>query len=195
MIAYGPDTALVVVDVQNDFADPAGSLYVRDGEQVVPIANREIELALAGGAPVFFTQDWHPPATPHFKKDGGIWPDHCVRDTWGAEFHPDLHLAGEVIRKGGDGEDGYSGFSVRDPVSGAAAETALGARLRALGVRRLVVLGLAGDYCVGATARDGRQLGWPVQVLREGVRFVGLDPGDEERTWHELEAAGVEAVG
>jgi len=195
MIDYGPDTALIVVDVQNDFADPKGSLYVRQGEQVVPIANREIERAAAAGSSVFYTQDWHPPDTPHFQKDGGIWPVHCVRETWGAQFHPDLKLAGEVVRKGTGGEDGYSGFSVRDPVSGEAAETVLGARLRALGIHSLAVLGLAGDYCVGATARDGHELGWPVSVLREGVRFVELNPGDEARTWRELDAAGVEAVG
>ena len=194
MIEYGPQTALVVVDVQNDFADPQGSLYVREGELVVPVANREIERARKSGAPVFYTQDWHPPDTPHFQKDGGIWPVHCVRDTWGAEFHPDLRVDGEVIRKGSEGEDGYSGFSVRDPVSGAAEETALGGKLRALGVRRLVVLGLAGDYCVGATAKDGREQGWPVTLLREGVRFVELNPGDTERTWRELAEAGVETV-
>ena len=194
MIEYGPPTALIVVDVQNDFADPKGSLYVQGGEQVVPVANREVERARAAGSPVFYTQDWHPPDTPHFQKDGGIWPVHCVKETWGAEFHPDLKVEGEVIRKGAEGEDGYSGFSVRDPVSGAAEETALGARLRALGVRRLVVIGLAGDYCVGATAKDGRAKGWPVTVLREGVRFVELNQGDTERTWRELDAAGVEAV-
>jgi nicotinamidase/pyrazinamidase len=195
MIDYGPDTALIVVDVQNDFADPKGSLYVRQGEQVVPIANREIERAAAAGSSVFYTQDWHPPDTPHFQRDGGIWPVHCVRETWGAQFHPDLKVMGEVVRKGAKGEDGYSGFCVRDPVSGEAAETVLGARLRALGIRSLAVLGLAGDYCVGATAKDGHELGWPVSVLRKGVRFVELNPGDEARTWRELAAAGVEVVG
>jgi nicotinamidase/pyrazinamidase len=160
----------------------------------VPVANREIERARRAGAPVFYTQDWHPEDTPHFQKDGGIWPVHCVHDTWGAELHPDLRVDGEVIRKGTEGEDGYSGFSVRDPVSGESEETALGGRLRALGVERLVVLGLAGDYCVGATAKDGRAQGWPVTLLRDGVRFVELNPGDTERTWRELAAAGVETA-
>ncbi len=191
MLEYGPDVALVVVDIQNDFADPRGSLYVRDGEAVVAAANREVQRARAAGSPVFYTQDWHPPSTPHFQTGGGIWPVHCVAGTWGAEFHPDLTVEGEVVRKGEGGEDGYSGFTVKDPVSGDSEATRLGGRLRELGVKRLVVLGLAGDYCVGATATDGRRLGWEVTVLRHGVRFVELKPGDTERTWKELEAAGV----
>lgn len=191
MTEYGPDTALIVVDVQNDFADPRGSLYVREGERVVPVANREIARARAAGSPVFYTQDWHPGSTPHFQKDGGIWPVHCVADTWGAEFHPGLEVAGDVVRKGSGGEDGYSGFTVKDPVSGDATATRLGNRLHELGVRRLVVLGLAGDYCVGATALDGARLGYEVTVLREGVRFVELKAGDSERAWREMDAAGV----
>lgn len=194
MVEYGPEVALIVVDVQNDFADPAGSLHVNEGERVVPVANREIRRAREAGSPVLYTQDWHPPSTPHFNTQGGIWPVHCVRETWGAELHPDLLVEGEVIHKGTGGEDGYSGFSVRDPVSGLERETVLGARLEALGAKRLVVLGLAGDYCVGSTALDGRRLGWPVTVLSEGVRFVELKPGDRERTWAELRAAGVRVV-
>src|SRR5918994_1384164 len=97
---YDPTTALLVVDVQNDFADPQGGLYVREGEKVVPFVNDEIGQARAAGAPVFYTQDWHPVSTPHFEKDGGIWPVHCVRDTWGAEFHPALAVEGPVVRKG-----------------------------------------------------------------------------------------------
>lgn len=117
-VAYGPGVALIVVDIQNDFADPKGTLYVKGGEAVVPVANREIERAVTAGSPVFYTQDWHPQSTPHFKKDGGIWPVHCVGGTWGAEFHPSLKIEGEVIRKGTEGEDGYSGFASRDPKSG-----------------------------------------------------------------------------
>ena len=86
--------ALIVVDVQNDFADPAGSLSVAGGEDVVPFINAQVEAALAAGAPVFYTQDWHPPSTPHFARDGGIWPVHCVAGTWGAELHPDLARRG-----------------------------------------------------------------------------------------------------
>ena len=123
MVGYDEHTALVVVDVQNDFADPGGSLYVREGEKVVPVINEHVEQARAKGAMIVYTQDWHPESTPHFQKDGGIWPVHCVQGTWGAELHPDLEVAGEVVRKGTGGEDGYSGFTVRDPTSGEEQQT------------------------------------------------------------------------
>jgi len=194
MTSYDPTVALVVVDVQNDFADPAGSLAVAGGPEVVAAANAEVRAAAAAGAPVLYTQDWHPADTPHFAKDGGTWPVHCVQDTWGAQLHPDLLVEGEVVRKGEHGEDGYSGFTMRDPVSGASVPTPLADRLRAAGVQRLVVLGLATDYCVRATALEGRELGWPVTVPWAAVRAVDLQPGDGERTRAELLAAGVEVV-
>lgn len=192
MAEHDPQTALVVVDVQNDFADPKGSLYVRGGEEVVPFINREIEAALAAGALVVYTQDWHPPSTPHFEKDGGIWPVHCVQDTWGAAFHPDLRVEGPVVRKGADGRDGYSGFSVRDPASGEVAATELERILRDRGIRRLVVCGLATDYCVLETVLDARRLGFPTTVLREGIRAVDLQPGDGERALERMHEAGAE---
>jgi nicotinamidase/pyrazinamidase len=192
---YDPTTALVAVDVQHDFADPEGGLYVRGGEEIVPLVNAEIAAARAAGAPVIYTQDWHPPTTPHFEKDGGIWPVHCVRDTWGAEFVSELDVDGPVVRKGADGRDGYSGFSVRDPVTGEEGETQLGHLLREAGVGRLVIVGLAGDYCVRETALDARRLGFEVVVPLEGTRFVELEEGDAERTIDELREAGVELVG
>src|SRR5919106_6655864 len=111
---YDASTALIVVDVQNDFADPSGSLYVTDGQAVVETANHEIERARAAGALIVYTQDWHPESTPHFQKDGGIWPVHCVRETWGAELHPGLAAPDGAprVRKGSNGEDGYSGFTM-----------------------------------------------------------------------------------
>ena len=97
---YDERTALIVVDVQNDFADPGGSLYVAGGDDIVPLVNDEIHAARAAGATVVLTQDWHPPATPHFTTDGGVWPVHCVRGTWGAALHPDggLLTSGAVTR-------------------------------------------------------------------------------------------------
>jgi len=193
-VDFGRNTALIVVDVQNDFADPSGALYVRGGEEVVQVANREIERALAAGSPIFYTQDWHPESTPHFQKDGGIWPVHCVGGSWGAELHPDLLVRGEVIRKGTGGEDGYSGFTVKDPRSGDKKSTALGSLLREKDIGRVLVLGLATDYCVGATARDAVAAGLDTTVLREGIRAVDLNPGDGERTPSELTAAGVKVA-
>src|SRR3989442_15916435 len=145
-------TALIVTDVQNDFADPGGNLYVRGGEETLPFVNREIGRAIGAGGYIVYTQDWHPPSTPHFEKDGGIWPVHCVQGSWGAVFHPDVEVAGEVVRKGSAGEDGYSGFSVRDPVSGERGATELEGILRRRAIQRLVILGLATDYCVKETA-------------------------------------------
>jgi nicotinamidase/pyrazinamidase len=185
-------TALIVVDVQNDFADPAGGLYVHSGEEVVPVINRLISRARAAGSPVFYTQDWHPETTPHFAKDGGIWPVHCVQDTWGAALHPDLVVEGPVVRKGANGEDGYSGFTMRDPVTADEIPTPLADRLAAAGARSVVVCGLATDYCVRATAMDANRLGYPTVVLVDAVRAVNLAPGDGARALSDLQAAGVE---
>jgi len=188
---YDPTTALIVVDVQNDFADPAGSLAVAGGEDVVPFINAEIDAALAAGGHVFYTQDWHPPVTPHFEKDGGTWPAHCVADTWGAQFHPDLRVKGPVVRKGSNGEDGYSGFTMRDPETGETQPTELHDLLKANGVTRIVIAGLATDHCVLATAIDARVRDYPTTILADGVRAVDLAEGDGERAFAELRLAGV----
>lgn len=191
---YGPHTALLVVDVQNDFADPDGGLYVEGGEEIVPLVNEEIAAARAAGALVVYTQDWHPPTTPHFAKDGGDWPVHCVRDTWGAELHPDLEVAEDapIVRKGVEGEDGYSGFSVRDPVSGDTTATELGSYLDAAQIRRVVVTGLAGDVCVKETALDAARLGYEVVVPLATTRMVELNEGDGEAAVAAMRAAGAE---
>jgi len=188
---YTPRTALIVVDVQNDFADPAGSLYVAGGEETIPFINGQIDAAREAGATVVYTRDWHPESTPHFAKDGGIWPVHCVGDTWGAEFHPDLVVDGPEIRKGTGGEDGYSGFSVRDPVSGEATPTDLEALLRKAQVTDVVVVGLATDYCVKETALDAARLGFRTTLLADGIRAVNLAPGDGARAVAAMHAAGV----
>lgn len=187
---YDAGTALIVVDVQNDFADPKGNLHVPGGEEVVPVVNREIDRALSAGALVAYTQDWHPPDTPHFEKDGGVWPVHCVKETWGAELHPDLKVAGEIVRKGTQGEDGYSGFTVRDPESGNEEITRLESILRARGIENVVVTGLATDYCVKATAIDAAQKGFSTVVLTKGIRAVNREPGDDERALEEVRRAG-----
>jgi nicotinamidase/pyrazinamidase len=194
-VEYDAETALVVVDVQNDFADPTGTLYVQGGEQVVPIVNAEVEKARDAGALVVYTQDWHPEHTPHFQQDGGIWPVHCVAGTHGAEFHPDLLVADhEVVRKGHDGRDGYSGFSVRDPLSGERGDTVLHEMLTANGIERLAICGLATDYCVVETVLDARMLGYPVEVLTEAIRAVELQPGDGEAAVTRMRDAGAETI-
>jgi len=191
VIDYEPGTALLVVDVQNDFADPAGSLFVPGAGAVVARAGDEVRRAIAAGSTVVYTQDWHPPSTPHFARDGGIWPVHCVADTWGAAFHPDLPVAGPSVHKGSNGEDGYSGFTMRDPVSGQERPTELDQVLRDHAVADVVICGLATDYCVRATALDAVRLGFRTTVLRDAVAAVDLAPGDGERALGEMLAAGV----
>lgn len=187
---YDSGTALIIVDVQNDFADPGGSLYVAGGEEAIGFINAQIGQARAGGATLVYTQDWHPASTPHFEKDGGIWPVHCVADTEGARFHPALDVVDDAVfvKKGVGGEDGYSAFHVRDPVTGSVGSTGLAEELS--GVERIVVVGLALDYCVKETAVDAAS-GFETILLADGTRPVNLSPGDGARAVAEMVSAGV----
>jgi nicotinamidase/pyrazinamidase len=189
---YDALTALIVVDVQNDFASPSGSLSVPGGESVIPFINDQVRAAADAGAQIVYTQDWHPASTPHFDKDGGIWPVHCVGDTPGAEFHPGLDVVDGTIRikKGVGGEDGYSAFNIRDPESGVESATGLADQLRGLDVHKVVVLGLALDYCVKETALDAVAEGFETVVLADGTCAVNLSPGDGSRAVARLAAAG-----
>ena len=194
MVRWDEHTALVVVDVQNDFADPRGSLSVQGGDEIIPTLNDAITAAEAAGACLIYTQDWHPPDTPHFEKDGGIWPVHCVQDSWGADLHPNLRVVGEVVRKGTAGEDGYSGFTVRDPASGDPRDTLLDSLLRDRGIRTVVVGGLATDYCVRDTALDAIHRDFVTFVLIDAVRAVDLYPGDGARAFEAMRRAGVRSA-
>ena len=189
---YGPSIALIVVDVQNDFASPEGNLPVPGGESVIPFINAQIAEASRAGAVVVYTQDWHPQATPHFEKDGGIWPVHCVNGTTGAEFHPDLDLVGEAvfIKKGSGGEDGYSAFNIRDPESGEVSSTGLADQLRGRGVTTNAVVGLALDYCVKETAMDSVAEGFATTLLADGTSAVNLRSGDGTRAVAAISLAG-----
>jgi nicotinamidase/pyrazinamidase len=189
-VEYDAHTALVVVDVQNDFADPGGSLSVAGADKVIDAVNAEIAAAKAAGAPVVYTQDWHPPRTPHFVTEGGPWPVHCVAGTWGAELHPRLAVDGPAVRKATGREDGYSGFSMRDVASGETLPTGLDTVLRERGVTRVVIAGLALDYCVKETALDAVKLGYDTVVLRNATAPVEVSPGDGARAEAEIVAAG-----
>lgn len=191
MTRFDARSALIVVDLQNDFADPGGSLALRGADRVVAAVNELIAAAEGAGAPIFYTQDWHPERTPHFVSDGGLWPAHCVADTWGAQLHPGLRRdGGAVVRKGANGEDGYSGFTMRDARSGEERATELEGLLRERGVERVVVVGLATDYCVKATALDALALGFEATVVTRAVAAVNLEAGDGEAALAELAAAG-----
>jgi nicotinamidase/pyrazinamidase len=182
------------VDLQNDFADPRGALYVKGAEEVVRRATRRLEVAEDEEALVVYTQDWHPPRTSHFVTGGGVWPVHCVAGSWGAGFATGVRIAGPVVRKGVGGEDGYSGFFVRDPATGVRSSTGLGELLRRHGVEQVLVLGLATDYCVKETALDACGEGFAVSVLVPAVAAVDLEPGDGERALAELASHGVQLV-
>ena len=126
--SYNSRTALLVVDLQNDFADPRGSLYVRGANELIDKANAYVRLAKEAGAMIAYTQDWHPADTPYFAQDGGIWPVHCVIDSWGAQLVPTLIVDGVVFRKGNGRGGRLSEFSVRDVGTGETRSTEFGGR-------------------------------------------------------------------
>lgn len=186
--------ALVVVDLQVDFGDPQGSLFVDGAPTVLPRILRLVERARTHGDLVVWSQDWHPESTPHFVDQGGAWPRHCVAGSRGAELLPEAVLAQRagdlVIRKGVAGEDGYSAFSMRHPVTGEVRSTELDAHLRAAGVTLVTVCGLATDWCVKATALDALAAGFTVEVAVEATAGVELKPGDVAAALAEIESAG-----
>jgi len=163
---------------------------VQDGPQILPLVNSEAKRAIEAGAFAVYTLDWHPESTAHFAKDGGIWPVHCVAGTWGAEFHPALEVVGPSVKKGSNGEDGYSGFAMRDPTTGETKPTELERLLHERGVERVVIAGLATDYCVSATALDARRLGFRTEVLQDAIAAVNLKPDDETKAKAAMQAAG-----
>ena len=177
--------ALIVVDVQNDFC-PGGSLAVTRGDEVLAPLNKLIEEFLERGEPVFKSRDWHTAKTKHFAAYGGTWPVHCVQNTKGAEFHPDLiddmHI--RVISKGLGDEDCYSAFDGTD----------LALQLRRLGIEEVWVGGLATDYCVKNTVLDGLKEGFRVKALEDAMRAVEVNPGDGERAIAEMRDAGAEVI-
>lgn len=182
--------ALIIVDVQNDFC-PGGALAVAGGDEVVPALNPVIERFAGAGLPIIATRDWHPEKTSHFKTHGGPWPVHCVQGTRGAEFHGDLKLGNAVVLSKGmtADEDSYSGFQATDP-SG----TRLATLLRHQGVERILVGGLATDYCVKHTVLDGLREGFKVVLLGDSIRAVNLEPHDGDLAIDEMVRAGAVKV-
>ncbi len=185
-------SALIVVDVQNDFC-PGGALAVPEGDRVVPVLNEYIRRFQAAGSPMCATRDWHPRVTRHFKEYGGLWPVHCVQGEPGAEFHPDLELpqgVAVVSIKGADpDEDAYSGFHSRGPNGQLLADL-----LRDEGVGRVYVGGLATDYCVKATVLDALRNGFAATFLVDASRGVNLKPGDAEEAIAEMVRAGADVA-
>jgi nicotinamidase/pyrazinamidase len=169
--------ALMIIDVQNDFC-PGGALPVPDGDKVVPVINNlmdKFDLVIA-------TRDWHPAHTVHFEK----WPEHCVRNTQGAEFHSGLNTSkiDRVVSKGtGNKDDGYSAFETE--------ELNLASFLKEKGVDELYFTGLATEYCVKASALDAVKNGFKTYVISDAIRGIDVNPGDIEKAVKEMKEAGV----
>lgn len=182
-------TALLVVDVQNDFC-PGGALAVGGGDRVVPVMNRYIAHAVASGMTVYASRDWHPAVTSHFKPYGGPWPVHCVKNTPGAQFHPDLRLPPNavIVTKGTDPDKpGYSAFD---------GEVAPGrsflADLRERGIDHLYVGGLATDYCVRQSVLGALTNALKVTVLDDAI--AGVDATDSVNAMTEMRQQGADVA-
>src|SRR5438132_4458946 len=178
--------ALIVVDVQNDFC-PGGTLAVKAGDKIIPPLNALVEAFTASNLPVFFTRDWHPPDHCSFKGKGGPWPSHCVRNSKGAEFHPDLHVPEKalVVSKATEPDkEAYSGFQGTD----------LSSTLKKMGVAELFIGGLATDYCVKNTVRDALREGFLVNVLTDCVRGVNLKRTDSASALKWMKARGAKEM-
>lgn len=179
--------ALVIVDVQNDFLPPHGALAVPEGNQVVQPLNHVLSVFKAHHLPVYATRDWHPLQHCSFRDQGGPWPPHCVAGTFGSEFYKDLNLPQEVevISKATSLKtDAYSGFEGTD----------LAQRLKSKGIERVIVGGLATDYCVVNTVRDALKLGFQVFVMEDCIRAVNVQPEDGARAVEEMVLMGASLI-
>lgn len=175
-----PSDALLVVDVQIDFC-PGGALPVADGDKVVPVLNRWIATAVEKNIPICASRDWHPLEHPSFQQQGGPWPVHCLQDSAGAMFHPELNLPESAVKI-------TKGVRFDHDQNSAFDETGLGVLLRKRNITRLWVGGLAEDVCVLATVLDGRREGFEVMVIQDATRPVTPAGGDQAR--RDMEQAG-----
>ena len=178
--------ALIAVDVQNDFL-PGGSLAVTGGDEIVDVLNDYIATFRHHGLPIYATRDWHPAEHCSFRTAGGIWPPHCVADTNGAAFASTLALPEEatIISKATSRDkDAYSGFE----------DTGLAEELRARGIGRLFIGGLATDYCVINTVTDALAAGFEVCLLVDAVRAVNVEPGDGDKALETMRRGGATPI-
>lgn len=185
LLTFKAGDALMVIDVQNDFC-PGGKLPIEGGDEVVPVLNEWIEAAVEMGVPVFFSRDWHPAGHLSFREHGGEWPPHCLQDSEGARFHPDLKIPENsvLVTKGVRFDrDQNSAFD----------QTGLTAELRRAGIRRLIVGGLAQDVCVLSTVIDARRDDFDVVVLLDATRPVTSEGG--RMALERLRNAGAEIIG
>jgi len=183
--------ALLIVDVQNDFC-PGGALAVPEGDKVIPILNKYIKIFSKKKLPVFASRDWHAVRTRHFKDFGGAWPAHCIQNTKGAAFHPQLKLPKEAILlyKGMDPqEDSYSVFQAEDTSGMSFLKL-----LHLLGVKELYVGGLATDYCVRSSVTGALKNGFKVRLLTDAIKGVNLKAHDSEKAIKEMVKRGARKI-
>lgn len=185
-VALTKRSALVIVDVQNDFL-PGGALAVPNGDRIIEPLNRYIVLFNALGLPIFATRDWHPANHISFKDRGGPWPPHCVQNTWGAQISEKLNLpknARVVDKAFSPDRDAYSAFQ----------DTSLALELYRLNVKRLFIGGLATEYCVKSTVLDALDLGFEVLLLMDAIKGIDVNVGDSERAIKEMILKGAIGV-
>ena len=183
--------ALLIVDMQRDFC-PGGALPVKECASAVKKINDYIAVFKEKGLPVFASRDWHPQDTTHFKKHGGKWPPHCVRETPGAAFHNELDLDEDVIviSKGlGRDEDSYSVFLGRNKAGEDFNEI-----LQRMGIKELYVCGVATDYCVKETSLDALKNGYNAYLLADAIEGVEAEEGDIDKAIDEMLSAGVKKI-
>jgi nicotinamidase/pyrazinamidase len=186
-----PKKALLVVDVQNDFC-PGGALGIPSGDKIIPKINKYIRAFVKKKLPIFATRDWHPVKTRHFRDFGGVWPAHCIHNTRGSLFHPELKLPKDAILlyKGMDPEkDSYSAFHAEDGNGVAVAHI-----LAKLGIKEIYIAGLATDYCVRFSARDALRHGFKVKILTDAIQGVNLKPKDSESAIKEMVKGGAKKI-
>ncbi|HUS75925.1 MAG TPA: nicotinamidase [Methanothrix sp.] len=179
--------ALLVVDVQNDFC-PGGALGIHGGHEIIPILNEYFKFFEKENLPIFVTRDWHPKVTKHFDEFGGVWPEHCVEGSPGAQFHPDLEFPKDtlVMSKGMDPEkDSYSAFDATD-----SSGIVLANLLKIFGVTEIYIGGLATDYCVKYSALDALKDGLKVFILTDAIAGVNLQPEDSIVALEEMVSRG-----
>ena len=184
-IQIDKQTNLIVVDVQNDFC-PGGALAVPDGDKIISALNEYIKKFSDSGAPIIFTRDWHPPDHSSFKSQGGLWPSHCVQNSEGAKFHRNLMIPenAEIVSKADRKDEAYSFFR----------GTNLAEELHQRGIKRLLVGGLATDYCVKETVLDGLRHGFEVYHLDDASRGVNVNRDDSELALREMVSRGAKRI-
>jgi len=178
--------ALLVIDLQLDFM-PEGALAVKDGDKIIPVINKLVKLFSAKEDMIFFSRDWHPEKHCSFFENGGTWPEHCVRGSRGARFHPDVQIpeTSKIISKATtESKDAYSAFE----------DTELAEEMQKNNINTIYVCGLATDVCVRSTVLDGLKLGFRIIVVSDAVKAVDLEPGDGDRAIQEMNAAGAEIL-